>query len=147
MNTFTGQKTKFKVKQPLLNLQLKDQSENQRAPLSLLPSTVFLKTTWLPRCEVQLQISRHVALSNISLWAMTGTCSCPGWQRQVRAWCSSWPSHPLCPCPCKHRCLGEAENHNCSQHWQQQHPCISAPTTGQGLSSSYCPFVLSYYKA
>lgn len=28
----------------------------------------------------------------------------------------------LCPCPCKQRCLGQAVNHSCSQHWQQESP-------------------------
>lgn len=129
MNTFNDQKTKFKVKQPLLSLQLKDQGENQRAPVSS-PFHSILKNLLAAQVWGTTAISRHVALPNISLWAITGTCSCPGLQCKGRWEPSALPVPAMpCPCPCKHRCLGEAENHNCSQHWQQEYPCISAPTT------------------
>lgn len=152
MNTFTGQKTKFKVKQPLLSLQLKDQNENQRAPIFLVPSTVFLKIIWLPSHQVPLQISRHVELLNISqplghYWDLLLLRVAV--QKEVGAWCPLCPSHPPCPCPCRHRCLGEGVNKS------QLFPALAAGTllhvcsnhTWQGFSSSYYPFVLIYYKA
>lgn len=124
MNTFTGQKTKFQVKQPLLSLQRKDQSESQSTPISSPFHSIF-RVKWLFR-----QTIRHVSLPNIILWAITGTCSCPGLHCKGRWEPGALPVPAIpSPCPCKHRCLGEPVNHNCSQHWQQEYPCISAPAT------------------
>lgn len=125
-----------RLKQPLLSLQLKDQSESQRAPASPFPSRLFLRVSWLPRHQLPLQACGYVALPNISIQGVIGTCFCLVLQCterrqrlvQERAQCSPCPSHHTCPCSCKHGHLGEAENPCCPQHWQHEYRWLFAPT-------------------
>ena len=110
----TGQKTKFRLNQPLLSLQLKDQHESQTAPASLFPATLFLKVSWLLRHQLPLQICGYVALPNISLRDVTGTCSCPVLQckgrrqspRRREASALSVPAIPHVPVPASTAALG-----------------------------------------
>lgn len=131
-SSFTGQNTEFGLFQPLLSLQLKDQRESQKAPASLLPSALLLKVSWLPRHQIALQIREYVALPNISLWDVTGTCSCPVPQckgkrqspRRREPGGVPVPAIPHVPCPCKD-----------GLPWQREYPCLSAPT----MLGKVCP--------
>lgn len=131
-SSFTRQKTKFRLNQPLLSLQLNDQRESQKAPASRFPSTLFLKVSWLPRHQLPLQICENVALPNINLWDVTGLApvQCCGVKGEGRA------------------CAGESPEHSLSQPSLMSHPSchpscvilhVSVPASMASIGSGNTP--------